>query len=234
MLASAEPELAIRDGAAYGRRLVRPASRLVPPGGGQPWRLDATRRGTLDGLALMTCPRADAPLEPGHVRVAVRAAGLNFRDVLISLDMYGGDAVMGVELAGVVLETGPDVPGLAAGDRVLGLAEGGFGPVAVADGRQLVPVPAGWSSRPRRRCRSRSPRPGTRWPTWPVLRREEATRALGCGRGGNGPVVIGQYLGLEVFGTASPGKHGVLIALGLSPDHIASSRSAEFGGGSWR
>ena len=53
--------------------------------------------------------------------------------------------MLGGEVAGVVLETGPGVAGLAAGDRVLGLASGGFGPVAVTDARLLAAVPAGWS-----------------------------------------------------------------------------------------
>ena len=53
-----EPELAIRDGVAYGRRLVRPSRGLVPPADGTPWRLAAVRRGTLDGLALVPCPEA--------------------------------------------------------------------------------------------------------------------------------------------------------------------------------
>ena len=53
-----------------------------------PWRLEAGGRGTLDGLALVPCPQAAAPLAAGQVRVAVRAAGLNFRDVLIGLGMY--------------------------------------------------------------------------------------------------------------------------------------------------
>ena len=44
------------------------------------------------------------------MRVAVRAAGLNFRDVLIGLGMYPGGGMMGGEVAGVVLETGPGVP----------------------------------------------------------------------------------------------------------------------------
>ena len=106
-LVSGEPELAVRDGAAYGRRLARPDDGLITPDDGRPWRLDVARRGTLDGLTLVTCQESAAPLAAGQVRVAVRAAGLNFRDVLIALDMYpDAAAAMGGELAGVVLETG--------------------------------------------------------------------------------------------------------------------------------
>ena len=55
-------------------------------------------------------PDAQAPLAPGEVRVAVRAAGLNFRDVLDTLGMYPGDpGRWAVEGAGVVLEVGPGV-----------------------------------------------------------------------------------------------------------------------------
>ena len=45
----------------------------------------------------------------------------------------------------MVLEAGPGVTGLAAGDRVMGMFAGAFGPVAVTDARLLAPVPAGWS-----------------------------------------------------------------------------------------
>ena len=41
-------------------------------------------------------------------------------------------------------------------------------------------------------------------------------------------VAIARHLGLEVFATASPGKHGVLAGLGLDEAHIASSRDAGF------
>ena len=56
----------------------------------------------MDGLALAPCPEASAPLADGQVRVAVRAGGLNFRDVMIALGMYPGAAVLGSEIAGVV------------------------------------------------------------------------------------------------------------------------------------
>ncbi|MCM3884512.1 type I polyketide synthase [Frankia sp. R82] len=42
-------------------------------------------------------------------------------------------------------------------------------------------------------------------------------------------VQLATHLGAEVFGTASPGKWDTLRALGLDDDHIASSRTLEFG-----
>ncbi|MBO2456939.1 type I polyketide synthase [Actinomadura violacea] len=224
-----EPELAIRDGAVLARRLARPSGGLVPPDGRVPWRLAAEERGTLDGLALVPCPEAAAPLEPGQVRVAVRAAGVNFTDVLVGLAMVPGAAEMGSEIAGVVLETGPGVTGTAAGDRVLGTVSGGFGPVTVADARLLARFPESWSfaeaaSVPMAAAAAwyalvdlAEARPGGR------LLVHEAAEAVGMAA-----VAIGRHLGLEVFGTADPAKHGALVSLGLGADHVASSRTAEF------
>ncbi|MYU18750.1 type I polyketide synthase, partial [Streptomyces sp. SID8361] len=105
-LATAEPQLALRGGTAFVPRLVRVRPGLAIPAAAA-WHLDVTEHGTLENLALVPHPRAEAPLEAGQVRIAVRAAGQNFRDVLIALGMY--EAEIGTEGAGVVTEVGPDV-----------------------------------------------------------------------------------------------------------------------------
>ena len=45
---------------------------------------------------------------------------------------------------------------------------------------------------------------------------------------GMAAVAIARHLGLEVFGTASPGKWDTLAGLGLDAAHVASSHTAEF------
>ena len=64
----------------------------LPVPAGRAVAADGDRDGTLDGLALAAPSAGAGPLGPGQVRVAVRAAGLNFRDVLIALGMYPGRA----------------------------------------------------------------------------------------------------------------------------------------------
>ncbi|CAM5714006.1 Narbonolide/10-deoxymethynolide synthase PikA2, modules 3 and 4 [Streptomyces alboniger] len=117
-MAAGESQLALRAGEALVPRLAPLASdgALVPPGGGTAWRLDTSGAGTLENLALLPWPAADAPLGPGQVRIEVRAAGLNFRDVLGALGMYPGELTLGAEGAGVVLDTGDGVTHLAVGD----------------------------------------------------------------------------------------------------------------------
>jgi NADPH:quinone reductase-like Zn-dependent oxidoreductase/thioesterase domain-containing protein len=232
-LGSGEPELAVRGETAYGRRLARPpGGGLVPPGGGVPWRLEVTRPGILDGLELAACEQAvpgPGRLGRGQVRVAVRAAGLNFRDVLIGLDMYPGGGLLGAEIAGVLTETGPEVAGLTRGDRVLGVAAGGFGPVAVTDARLLARIPDGWSFA---RAASVPAAFTTAWYALVDLAGARPGQKLlvhaAAGGVGMAAVTVARHLGLEVYATASPGKHGVLADLGLDAAHVASSRDAGF------
>ncbi|MFD0662086.1 acyltransferase domain-containing protein [Thermocatellispora tengchongensis] len=142
--AGGEPQLALRGGTAYAPRLARVAPALVPPAGAAAWRLEAPVKGTLDGLTLAPVPPV-TELGPGQVRVRVRAAGVNFRDVLITLGLYPDDVPLGGEGAGIVTETGPGVTGIAPGDRVFGLFPGAFGTEAVAHRDLLAPIPDEWS-----------------------------------------------------------------------------------------
>ncbi|MGH8918920.1 MAG: polyketide synthase dehydratase domain-containing protein, partial [Actinomycetes bacterium] len=147
VLGTAEPQIALRDGVAYACRLARLGAEagLLPPVG-VPWRLASAGRESLDELALVACPEVSEPLTGRQVRVSIRAAGLNFRDVLNALGMYPGEAgEFGAEAAGLVRDVGPDVVGLRPGDRVTGMLFGGFGPVGVVDERFLTRVPEGWS-----------------------------------------------------------------------------------------
>ncbi len=177
---------------------------------------------------MVACPEVGGPLVAGQVRVGVRAAGLNFRDVLIALGVYPGVGVLGGEGAGVVLEVGPGVEGLGVGERVMGMF-GGFGPVAVAGRSFVVPVPEGWSF-----ARAASV-PAVFLTAFYGLVDLAGLRGgervlvhAGAGGVGMAAVQLAQHLGAEVFATASPGKWGALRELGLDDAHIASSRSLEF------
>ncbi|WP_267467588.1 type I polyketide synthase [Nocardia transvalensis] len=224
---SGEPELALRGTAAFGRRLVRPSGALVAPEG--LWRLEPDAEGSLDGLALAATSHADEPLDSGQIKVAVRAGGLNFRDVLIALGMYPGGGVMGSEIAGTVIETAPDVSGLAVGDRVMGVAEGGFAPVAVTEARQVVPIPDGWSYAEAAAVPSAFL---TAWYALVELAGAQTGRKVlvhaAAGGVGMAAVQIARHLGLEVFATASPAKWPVLTAMGIDRAHLSSSRSTGF------
>ncbi|WP_033356073.1 polyketide synthase dehydratase domain-containing protein, partial [Kitasatospora aureofaciens] len=87
-LAAGEPQIAVRSGALLAPRLVRLGAAghlLHPPVDTPAWTLDIDGAGTLENLALVPSPEALRVLGVGEVRVGVRAAGVNFRDVLIAL-----------------------------------------------------------------------------------------------------------------------------------------------------
>ncbi|MEU3877285.1 type I polyketide synthase [Streptomyces sp. NPDC029704] len=232
LAATGEPQLAVRQGTVLVPRLVRThtAAPLPAPEAG-PWRLDITEKGTLDNLALVPCPEvAERPLGEGEVRIAVRAAGLNFRDVLNSLGMYpGGAQYLGSEAAGVVVETGPGVSGIAAGDRVMGMVPGGFGPFAVADHRVLARIPRGMT------FAQAAAVPVVFLTAYYALRDLAGLRAgesvlIHAAAGGVGMAAtqLARHWGAEVYGTASTRKQDGLRAGGWPAEHLASSRTLDF------
>ncbi|WP_374190582.1 alcohol dehydrogenase catalytic domain-containing protein, partial [Streptomyces sp. CRB46] len=65
--------------------------------------------------------------------------------MLNALGMYPGEAgLLGSEATGVVTAVGPEVTGLSAGDRVMGMVPGGLADTALVDERYLSVVPADW------------------------------------------------------------------------------------------
>ena len=92
----------------------------------------------------LVAPRA------GEVRVAVRASGLNFPDLLMSEGKYQLKPelpfTLGFEAAGVIDATGPGVSGHAVGDRVMVRQWWGCHAQAlVAPTDALLPLPDGFS-----------------------------------------------------------------------------------------
>ncbi|MCV7340349.1 type I polyketide synthase [Mycobacterium haemophilum] len=230
-LAAGEPQVLLRSGQVYvarvhGSRAVDGV--LVPPGDG-PWRLGIRSAGTFENLQLEPVPNADAPLGPGQVRVAVRAIGANFRDVMITLGMFPHDALLGSEAAGVVVEVGPGVTEFAVGDRVMGLFPEGTGTLVAADVRLLLPVPADWSDA---EAAGMSVVCATAYYAFVHLADDKPGQRVlvhaATGGVGMAAVQLARHRGLEVFATASRGKWDTLRAMGFDDDHISDSRSLEF------
>ncbi|WP_029081548.1 NADPH:quinone oxidoreductase family protein [Bradyrhizobium sp. th.b2] len=89
---------------------------------------------------------ASVPLKPGEVRVAIRAAGINFPDILMAAGEYQLKPPLpftpGSEAAGDVVEVN-DAAGVAVGDKVIvKMRFGAYCDETVAVPSQLVPVPS--------------------------------------------------------------------------------------------
>ena len=219
-----ETQVAYREGRRLLPRLVRSGGRVELPAGGG-WRLRPDPRGSLRDLEAETVELQG--LGPGEVRAAVEAAGLNFHDVLVGMGLVDVDSPLGGEFCGRVLEVGPEVTGVSAGDRVVGFGPGTFGPEVVTWESVLAPAPPD--------------HPAAALATMPVvfvtaaLAFEFAGLSAGdsvlvhAGTGGVGHAAIqwARAAGLRVFGTASEPKQAYLRSLGV--EGVFDSRSPDFG-----
>ncbi|MCQ8195441.1 type I polyketide synthase, partial [Streptomyces rugosispiralis] len=231
VLATDEPQVAIRAGKPLVPRLVRAASSALPvPAGTDTWRLETGGQDTLENLALAPCAEASRPLAADEIRVAVHAAGVNFRDVLLALGMYPDKAgLLGSEAAGTVLEIGSGVAGVAPGDRVMGLFSGAFGPVAITDHRLVAQIPEGWSFPQAAATPIAFLTAMYALIDLAEVRSGESVLVHAAAGGvGMAAVQVAHWLGAEVFATASPAKWDAVRACGVTPRRIASSRTTEF------
>ena len=169
---------------------------------------------------------------PGEVRIAVKAAGINFADLLARVGLYQEaprpPAVVGYEVAGEVESVGAGVEGISVGDRVMaGTRFGGYAELAVAPAGGVLPLPADWSFEE-----------GASFPVvyataYACLQRYGSLRPgekllLQAAAGGVGIACtqIGKHVGAEIFGTASASKHEAIKGFGV--DHAIDYRTQDF------
>lgn len=109
-------------------------------------RLEVTRPGSLSGLALIETPRL-AP-GPGEVEIEVHASALNFRDVMLALDILPSresPPLLGIECSGRITAVGAGVAGFHIGDAVMAISNGTFGRHVLAPSTALLRKPPGMS-----------------------------------------------------------------------------------------
>jgi NADPH:quinone reductase len=104
---------------------------------------------TVSGEAVEVRDHPDPEPGPGQILVGVRAAGLNSADLLQARGMYPAPPgsppnILGLEMAGEVVATGPDATRFSPGDRVMAVVGGGGqAEMAVIHEREAMPVPDG-------------------------------------------------------------------------------------------
>lgn len=226
-----EEQVAYRNGQRYVPRLDRfaiteaPHALLSNPA--QPFALTIEDKGILDNLTLVPSER-QAP-GPHEVEIEVRAAGLNFRDVLNAMDLYPGDAgLLGSECAGTIVAIGSEVTELQVGDEVLGIASGTF--------QRYVTTHAGLVTR---KPESLSFEDAAALPIVyltaayalnHLAKIQAGDRILihsGSGGVGLAAIALAQQAGGEIFATAgSPEKRAFLKELGVP--HVLHSRTLDF------
>jgi NADPH:quinone reductase-like Zn-dependent oxidoreductase len=176
--------------------------------------------------------RPDPPVGPGEVRIAVRAAGLNFADVLARVGLYPDapktPCVLGYEVAGEVESVGDGVGTHAVGDRVLAPTRfGGQAELVTVPEDQALPLPD------RIGFEQGAAFPVNYGTAFAALEIAGGLRAgdrvlVHAAAGGVGIAAsqICRNVGAEVFGTASAAKHDAIRAQGVT--HPIDYRTRDF------
>ncbi len=221
----AETHIAHRFGRRQGARLVRAAAvtdRLALPE--EPgWMLEPDAGGSLD--AIQVVPEPQQPLEPGEVRAAIEAFGLNFRDVFIAIGLV--DDFMGGEFCGRVLEVGDGVSSVAVGDRVVGMTFKNYGSETVTLEKMIVPAPPGFSVTELATIPTAFVSAALSFELSGLNAGDRVLTHAGAGGVGLAAIQLAQAAGAEVFATASARKRDYLRALGVA--HVFDSRTTAFG-----
>ncbi len=229
--AGSEREVALRGEARYAQRIDRGLSeREVWSSNQTCLKLESRERGLLD--ALRFTPFAPPACAPNEVLIEVKAAGMNFRDVLKALGLYPAETpdarIFGDEVGGIVRAVGSDVHHVAAGDAVFGLAVFGLSTHTLARGADVRKLPAGMS------FEEAATLPVVFMTAWHAMKNVARLRAgesilihAGAGGVGMAAVQIAHHLGLEVIASAgSPAKRGLLRTMGVK--HVVDSRRGDF------
>jgi NADPH:quinone reductase-like Zn-dependent oxidoreductase len=176
--------------------------------------------------------RADPELGAGQVRIAVRAAGINFADLLARSGVYpdapGLPCVLGYEVAGEVEAVGEGVEGIATGDRVLAPTRfGGQAELVTVAADQVIPLPDDLSFE---QGAAFPVNYGTAYAALVLMAgAREGERVLihaAAGGVGTAAVQLAKARGCEIFGTASGSKHEALREHGV--DHPIDYRTQDF------
>ncbi|TMA43139.1 MAG: zinc-binding dehydrogenase [Deltaproteobacteria bacterium] len=184
-----------------------------------------TRRGGPEVLEVREAP--DLKPAPGQVRIRVRAAGVNFADVMARVGMYPDapplPGVLGYEVSGEI-----DLPIDRAGEKVIALTRfGGQSEMVCVPAGAVIPMPSGLS------FAEAASIPVVWLTAWHMLvelgnlRRGHVVLIHAAAGGvGTAAVQICRKFGATSIGTASSGKHERLRELGLS--HAIDYRKLDF------
>jgi len=194
-----------------------------------------TKSGPPEVLAVREA--ADPEPKAGEVRIRVKAAGINFADLMARVGLYPDapkpPCVVGYEVSGIVDAIGAGVSGVAEGDRVFGMPKfGGYTDVIALPAKQVTPMPEKMT------FEEAAALPVVYITAHTMMLftgnlREGSKVLIHSAAGGVGlaAIQLAKSRGCTILGTASPSKHDFLRAQGChhpidsSGDYAAAVRA---------
>lgn len=175
---------------------------------------------------------ARPPLQPGQIRIAHRAAGLNFPDILMCAGGYQHKPPLpftpGFEAAGEVIESAADVTAFKAGDRVVAhYRVGGYAEEGVMKAADAWPVPQGFSFEEAACFTTAAVTAYAGLIQRGRLKPKETLLVLGAGGGvGLTAVEIGALVGARVIAAASSAEK-LAVAAARGATHLIDTRAED-------
>jgi NADPH2:quinone reductase len=173
------------------------------------------------------------PPPEDHVRVAVRAAGVSFVDVLMAAGRYQVKPplpyIPGTEFSGVIEAIGPGVSGFSIGERVFaGGFGGGFAEAATVPAKSVRAIPDSMSFEDAAVFRVSYSTGYYALVQRGNLQPGETLLVLGAGGAvGQAAIQLGKALGASVIASASsPSKRALALASGA--DHAIETGAADW------
>ena len=182
--------------------------------------------GSLDSLEWKEVTRKQP--QDNEIEIKVKATGLNFRDVMVALDLYPDETkFLGLECAGIVTKLGKGVTNFQPGDQVIAISDNSFSQYLTVNSLLAIPKPESLS------FVQAATIPVTFLTAYYTLVNlaqlqpgEKILIHAAAGGVGLAAIQIAQQLGAEVYATASPPKWSLLKSLGIT--RIMNSRSLDF------
>jgi len=188
------------------------------------------RHGPPEVLEVRELP--DPPVGPGEVRIAVKAAGINFADTMARIGLYPDapklPCVVGYEVAGEVESVGEGVESHKVGDRVVaGTRFNGQAELVTVPADQVFPLP-----------KKLSFEEGAAFPVnyatayaalvimGGLKAGERVLIHAAAGGVGISATQVARGIGAEIFGTASASKHDAIREQGVA--HAIDYRTTDF------
>jgi NADPH2:quinone reductase len=174
-----------------------------------------------NGVEIRDLPKP-AP-KPNEVLIRVRASSLNRADLLVALGHQHGSvggvgARIGLECSGEVEAVGGAVQGIAAGDRVMASAPGGFADYVVTDAGRVHRIPGNNMSYEQAAC-------------FPVALQTMHNAVVSAGRLKRGETMLmqGASSGVGLMGMQIGKLMGASLVIGTSTNAERRARLSEYG-----
>ncbi|KAL8776020.1 MAG: hypothetical protein Q9194_003434 [Teloschistes cf. exilis] len=198
---------------------------------GRPLKMALGQTGLLDTIHFVEDHSLTNSLADDEVELSVQAAGMNFKDIMISLGQLPFYHEVGIECSGIVTSIGSKVSDLRVGDRVCGMAKGAYATSVRVHSSMVTPIPqkmhfTAAASIPVVYCTAQY----ALFDAGRLSERESVLIHAAAGGVGQAAIMLAQTVGADLYVTVgSVEKRDLLMEqYGIAEDHIFSSRDTTF------